>query len=95
VLVMSVNPGFGGQSFLPEVLHKVREVRKMIDHAARPVDLEIDGGIAADTAALATAAGARVLVSGSAVFNHAAGYADAINRLRQEGERGVGAHVPR
>ncbi len=89
VLVMSVNPGFGGQAFLPEVLPKVRAIRRMIDATGRRIHLEIDGGIAPDTAALATEAGARVLVAGSAVFSHPP-YADAIARLREEGERGMG-----
>ena len=88
VLVMSVNPGFGGQSFLPDVLPKVRAIRSMIDRTGRPIDLEIDGGIAEETAALATAAGARVLVAGSAVFTHPS-YSDAITILRREGERGA------
>ena len=69
VLVMSVNPGFGGQSFLREVLPKVAAIRKMIDATGRPIDLEIDGGITAVTAKEAIAAGARVLVAGNAVFN--------------------------
>lgn len=89
VLVMSVNPGFGGQRFLPDVLPKVTAIRRMIDESGRPIDLEIDGGIAPDTAALATAAGARVLVAGSAVFKHTS-YKDAIALLRQEGDRGIG-----
>ena len=90
VLVMSVNPGFGGQAFIPEVLPKVAAIRRTIDGlGGRHVDLEIDGGIAPDTAALATAAGARVLVAGSAVFTHA-DYAAAIAGIRREGERGVG-----
>ena len=88
VLVMSVNPGFGGQSFLPEVLPKVRAIRAMIDRGGRHVDLEIDGGIAEGTAAQATAAGARALVAGSAVFTHAS-YSDAIAAIRQDGERGL------
>jgi ribulose-phosphate 3-epimerase len=88
VLVMSVNPGFGGQSFLPEVLPKVRAIRRMIDDSGRPIHLEIDGGIAPDTVAHATEAGARVLVAGSAVFGHPP-YADAIARLRTEGQRGM------
>jgi ribulose-phosphate 3-epimerase len=88
VLVMSVNPGFGGQSFLPGVLPKVRAIRAMIDRAGRPIDLEIDGGIAEDTAALATAAGARALVAGSAVFTKK-DYREAIAVLRREGERGA------
>ncbi len=68
VLVMSVNPGFGGQQFLPQSLEKLRELRYMIDEAGKPVELEVDGGINPDTAALAREAGADVLVAGSAVF---------------------------
>jgi len=89
VLVMSVNPGFGGQAFLPEVLPKVRAIRKMIDASGRDIHLEIDGGITPDTVARATEAGARALVAGSAVFNDPKGYADAISRLRSEGRRGL------
>ena len=81
VLVMSVNPGFGGQSFLREVLPKVSAIRRMIDATGRPIDLEIDGGITAETAPEAIAAGARVLVAGNAVFN-APDYAAAIGALR-------------
>jgi ribulose-phosphate 3-epimerase len=88
VLVMSVNPGFGGQSFIPEVLPKVRAIRQMIDRRGLAVDLEIDGGISEATAARATEAGARVLVAGSAVFGHAS-YAEAIAAIRREGERGM------
>ena len=83
VLVMSVNPGFGGQSFIREVLPKVKAIRAMIDASGRPIDLEIDGGITKETAPEAIAAGARVLVAGSAVFNGGeAGYASAIAALR-------------
>jgi ribulose-phosphate 3-epimerase len=88
VLVMSVNPGFGGQAFIAEVLPKVRAIRNLIDRTGRAIDLEIDGGISHDTAALATAEGARVLVAGTAVFSQRS-YADAIRVLRQEGERGI------
>jgi ribulose-phosphate 3-epimerase len=86
VLIMSVNPGFGGQAFVPEVLPKVRAVREMIGD--RPIHLEIDGGITPETAPLATQAGARVLVAGSAVFRHAS-YSDAIGELRRSGLRGM------
>jgi ribulose-phosphate 3-epimerase len=89
VLIMSVNPGFGGQAFIPQVLPKVRAIRQMIDRSGRAIDLEIDGGITRDTAALATAEGARVLVAGTAVFSQQS-YADAIEVLRREGERGMG-----
>ena len=87
---MSVNPGFGGQPFIPQVLPKVRAIRDMIDRAGRAIDLEIDGGIGRDTAALATAEGARVLVAGTAVFSQKS-YTDAIRNLRREGERGMAA----
>ncbi len=66
VLVMTVNPGFGGQSFLPAMTDKVRRVRALI--GSRPIHVEVDGGIAPDTAPLVTAAGADVLVAGSAIF---------------------------
>ena len=66
VLVMTVNPGFGGQSFIPAMTDKVRRVRALIGE--RPIHVEVDGGIAPDTAPLVTAAGADVLVAGSAVF---------------------------
>ena len=69
VLVMSVNPGFGGQSLIPNQLEKVRRIRKMIDDRGLDVDLEIDGGIKPENAHLAIDAGARVLVAGSAVFD--------------------------
>jgi ribulose-phosphate 3-epimerase len=88
VLVMSVNPGFGGQAFLPDTLTKVRAIRKMIDDAGLDVQLEIDGGIAHDTAAKATEAGARVLVAGSAVFTNS-DYREAIATIRREGMRGI------
>lgn len=68
VLVMSVNPGFGGQSFLPLVLPKVKALRQMIDATGRNIDLEIDGGIGPETTGLVTQAGADVLVAGSAIF---------------------------
>ena len=66
VCVMTVNPGFGGQSFIPGMLPKIRRLREMIDD--RPIHLEVDGGVTAETAPLAVAAGADVLVAGSAVF---------------------------
>jgi ribulose-phosphate 3-epimerase len=66
VLLMTVNPGFGGQAFIPAVVDKVRRVKAMIGQ--RPIDIEIDGGVTPETAPLVTAAGANVLVAGSAVF---------------------------
>jgi ribulose-phosphate 3-epimerase len=83
VLVMSVNPGFGGQSFIPSQLDKIRALRRRIDALPRPIDLQVDGGITVQTAALAVEAGADVLVAGTATF--AGGpdaYADNIQRLR-------------
>jgi ribulose-phosphate 3-epimerase len=68
VLVMSVNPGFGGQKFLPAVVPKLRALREMIDRAGLPIDLEVDGGVAPETAREIVQAGARVLVAGNAVF---------------------------
>ncbi|MBL8606780.1 MAG: ribulose-phosphate 3-epimerase [Myxococcales bacterium] len=88
VLVMSVNPGFGGQSFLPEVLPKVAAIRRKIDERKLAVDLQIDGGISEKTARAATRAGARVLVAGNAVFGKPS-YAEAIAEIRREGEAGV------
>ncbi len=88
VLVMSVNPGFGGQSFLDLVLPKVTAIRKMIDATGRPIDLEIDGGIAEDTAERAAKAGARVFVAGNAIFSRP-DYAPAIAAIRASAERGL------
>ncbi len=68
LLFMSVHPGFGGQAFLPEVLDKVRAARAIVDERGLPVELEIDGGINLETAPLAAAAGADILVAGSAIF---------------------------
>jgi len=83
ILVMSVNPGFGGQSFIPAALDKIKALRQMIDGSDRAIDLEVDGGITAETAPQAIAAGADVLVAGTAVFSGgAAGYASNIATLR-------------
>jgi ribulose-phosphate 3-epimerase len=68
VLVMSVNPGFGGQSFISSQLRKIEAIRKQIDKLGKPIDLEVDGGIDAATAPLASGAGADVLVAGTATF---------------------------
>jgi ribulose-phosphate 3-epimerase len=66
VLLMTVNPGFGGQAFIPSVVEKVKRVRAMIGN--RPIDIQIDGGVTPETAPLVAAAGANVLVAGAAVF---------------------------
>ncbi len=87
VLVMSVNPGFGGQSFIDSQLDKIAAVRRLIDESGRPIELEVDGGINPETARRAIAAGATVLVAGSATFTGGSGaYADNIRRLREAAE---------
>jgi ribulose-phosphate 3-epimerase len=86
VLVMSVNPGFGGQSFIAEAHAKLRALRAKIDQTGRKIDLEVDGGINEATARTAIAAGADVLVAGTASFAGGAGaYAGNIRRLRGDG----------
>ncbi|MGE0723742.1 MAG: ribulose-phosphate 3-epimerase [Alphaproteobacteria bacterium] len=83
VLVMTVNPGFGGQSFIESQLAKIRAARARIDASGRPIDLEVDGGITAETGARCVAAGADILVAGTASFvGGAACYADNLARLR-------------
>ena len=83
VLLMSVNPGFGGQAFIPSALDKLRKVRAMIDRSGRPVRLEIDGGVKADNIREIAAAGADTFVAGSAIFN-APDYAAVIAKMRAE-----------
>jgi ribulose-phosphate 3-epimerase len=86
ILVMSVNPGFGGQSFIKSQLDKLRALRAMIAESGRPIALEVDGGINEETAAAAVAAGADLLVAGTAVFSGGSGrYAENIRRLRGTG----------
>jgi ribulose-phosphate 3-epimerase len=82
VLVMTVNPGFGHQHFLHTTLPKITRARKMIDRVKPGCGLEVDGGIDATTAPLAVAAGADVLVAGSAIFNDSEGITAAMQRLR-------------
>jgi ribulose-phosphate 3-epimerase len=83
VLVMSVNPGFGGQSFIETVLPKIEAVRKRIDASGRDIVLEVDGGVNAKTAPRVIAAGATALVAGTAVFaGNPSAYADNIRALR-------------
>jgi ribulose-phosphate 3-epimerase len=81
VLLMTVNPGWGGQAFLPSVLPKMRRLRRMLDEQGLAAELEVDGGIAAATVPLVVEAGARVLVAGSAVFQQADGVAAAMGRI--------------
>ena len=83
ILVMTVEPGFGGQKFMHEQLEKVRALRELVDHSERKIFIETDGGVDAVTGKLCVEAGADVLVAGSAVFN-AADRADTIRRIRAE-----------
>lgn len=82
VLVMSVNPGFGGQKFIPQAVDKVAELHAMITHSGLNIEIQVDGGITDKTIAQVVAAGARVFVSGSGVFGHPDGYAQAITNMR-------------
>ncbi len=82
VLLMSVNPGFGGQAFIPSALDKLRAVRKKIDATGKHIRLEIDGGVKAENIGEIAAAGADAFVAGSAIFN-APDYAEVIRRMRQ------------
>ena len=82
LLVMSVNPGFGGQTFIPASLDKLRRARKMIDERKLQVELEIDGGVNPDNIIAMAQAGADVFVSGTAIF-HSKDYKDTIHRMRQ------------
>jgi ribulose-phosphate 3-epimerase len=81
VLLMSVNPGFGGQSYIPQVTRKVRELHEIIRAAGLEVDIEVDGGIKPENIAEVAAAGANVFVAGSAVFGRP-DYAAAVRALR-------------
>lgn len=83
ILLMSVNPGFGGQSFIPSALDKLREVRKMIDASGRNIRLEIDGGVKTDNIRAIKAAGADTFVAGSAIFN-TPDYKKVIDDMRAE-----------
>ena len=91
VLLMTVNPGFGGQAFIPSVIEKTRRVKAMI--GSRPIHIEIDGGVTPDTAPLVTAAGADVLVAGSAVFKGGteSAYRGNIDAIRAAADRAAEA----
>ena len=88
VLVMSVNPGFGGQAFIPSALEKVTRLRRMIDERGLAVEIEVDGGIKLDNVAEVCAAGANVIVSGSGVFG-TKDYAATIAELRRRGQAAI------
>ena len=83
ILVMSVNPGFGGQAFIPEVLPKIERLRQMIDESGYDIDLEVDGGVKPGTCRQVVDAGADVLVAGSAIFRQN-DYREAIRALRED-----------
>ncbi|ATM94103.1 ribulose-phosphate 3-epimerase [Yersinia frederiksenii] len=83
ILLMSVNPGFGGQSFIPETLNKLRQVRKLIDDSGYDIRLEVDGGVKVDNIRQIAAAGADMFVAGSAIFNQP-DYAAVIDAMRSE-----------
>ena len=86
ILLMTVNPGFGGQAFIPSVLDKIRQIKAMV--GARSIDIEVDGGVTPETAALVAKAGANVLVAGSAVFKGGTreSYAANISAIRKAAE---------
>ena len=88
ILLMSVNPGFGGQSFIPATLDKLREVRRRIDASGRDIRLEIDGGVKVDNIRDIAAAGADMFVAGSAIFSQP-DYAAVIAQMRAELELAV------
>jgi len=83
ILLMSVNPGFGGQSFIPGTLEKIRKVRQLIDASGHDIRLEVDGGVKVNNIAEIAAAGADTFVAGSAVFN-AEDYAEVITAMKRE-----------
>ncbi len=87
VLVMTVNPGFGGQEFITSMLDKIARTRALLDERGLDCDVEVDGGINPETVAQVVAAGANVLVAGAAVFESPVGIAGAINQLRQLAEQ--------
>jgi ribulose-phosphate 3-epimerase len=84
VLVMTVNPGFGGQRYLATMEPKIAEVRELIDASGREIAVEVDGGIDAGTIGGAAAAGATAFVAGTALFRHPGGLADAVTELREK-----------
>lgn len=90
VLIMSVNPGFGGQAFIPRSLDRLREARALLDETGSRARLEVDGGVGPDNAAAVVAAGADVLVAGSAVFRHPDGATRGVEALRAAA---AGAHL--
>jgi ribulose-phosphate 3-epimerase len=91
LLVMTVNPGFGGQAYISTMEPKIRDAARMIDESGYRIDLEVDGGISPTTISGAAAAGARVLVAGSALYKHEGGLKDAVSTLRRLAEEALAA----
>lgn len=83
ILVMSVNPGFGGQAFIPSALDKIKAIRRMIDASGKPIRLAVDGGVKTDNIATIAAAGAEMFIAGSAIFGQP-NYSDVISAMRQQ-----------
>jgi len=81
ILVMSVNPGFGGQAFIPSTIQKLQDLSNMLYEAGKPIPIQLDGGVGPDNTAQVTSAGARILVAGSAIFGNPP-YEDVIKRMR-------------
>jgi ribulose-phosphate 3-epimerase len=90
VLVMSVNPGFSYQTFMPDALGRIRQVRQMLDEIKSPAHLEVDGGISSENIAQIAAAGANAFVSANAVFRHPQGTATGLQTLRESLNKPVG-----
>ena len=82
ILIMSVNPGFGGQEFIPSTIRKLQDLSSMLDDARRQIPIQLDGGVGPDNAGEVTSAGARILVAGSAIFGNPP-YEDVIKRMRE------------
>jgi ribulose-phosphate 3-epimerase len=89
VLVMTVNPGFGGQAYISTMEPKISEAAALIERSGHHIDLEVDGGISPDTVGGAVAAGARILVAGSALYKHEGSLADAVATLRARAEEAL------
>jgi len=85
--VMTVNPGFGGQTFIKGMIRKLQKLRAMVDNSGKPIEIEVDGGINIDTIAAVIAAGATIAIAGAGVFQHERGIAAGIDALRQRAAR--------
>ncbi len=83
ILVMSVNPGFGGQAFIPQILHKIERIRKMIDACGKSIRLEVDGGVNLDNIRAIYDAGADTFVMGTAIFGSKDGYPQTLEKIKQ------------